>query len=79
MAETDQYEIWSWKEAYPGTNIADYIGQKAADEMGDIQIKVKNKADFLNIENQGHEEYKKQMVAGTGPALTFNNYRTARS
>ena len=63
MAETDQYEIWSWKEAYPGTNIADYIGQKAADEMGDIQIKVKNKADFLNIENQGHEEYKKQKKA----------------
>ena len=64
MAEkTDQFEIWSWKEAYPGTNIADYIGQKVADEMGDIQIKVKNKADFLNIENQGHEEYKKQKKA----------------
>ena len=39
MAEkTDQFEIWSWKETYPATNIADYIGQKAADEMGDIQI-----------------------------------------
>ena len=64
MAEkTDQFEIWSWKETYPGTNIADYIGQKAADEMGDIQIKVKNKTDFLNIENQGHEDYIKQKKA----------------
>ena len=51
MAEkTDQFEIWSWKQTYPGTNIADYIGEEAAKELGDIQLKVPDAGNFLNIE-----------------------------
>ncbi len=64
MADTtDQYEIWSWKENYPGTNIADYIGQKAAEELGDIQLKVPNAKDFLNTQTTDIDTYNAQKKA----------------
>ena len=64
MADTtDQFEIWSWKENYPGTNIADYIGQTAADELGDIQLKVPNAKDFLNTQTTDIDTYNAQKKA----------------
>jgi hypothetical protein len=64
MAEkTDQFEIWSWKQTYPGTNIADYIGEEAAKELGDIQLKVPDAGNFLNIEELDTKTYNAQKEA----------------
>jgi hypothetical protein len=61
--KTDQFEIWSWKENYPGTDISDYIGQSAADELGDIQLKVPNAKDFLNTQTTDIDTYNAQKKA----------------
>ena len=48
---------------YPNTDIADYIGQKAADELGDIQLKVPNAKDFLNTQTTDIDTYNAQKKA----------------
>ena len=66
MAEKKQeMEVWSWNEAFPGSNIQDTIGipQKELEKIFgdyDIKIQVPDKNDFLNKEQTGTEKFESE-------------------